>query len=422
MNDRNDLRTRQYPPERVTAAARATYAAFIGAGFVFASWASRIPQVRDRLQLSPADLGLVLLAIAGGSLVALPLAGTIVHRLDSRRTVAGMSVLLAAGLATVAIGYLTGVVPVLIGLFVLGFGNGAWDVAMNVQGATVERHLGRAIMPRFHAGFSAGTVAGALSGALMVALGVPVTAHLLVVAAIVAALVPLAVRGFVGDTDQAAAASQSDSADIRSGNALARWREPRTLLVGVVVLAFAFSEGSGNDWINVALIDGYHAPAVLGTLGFAAFLAAMTAVRWFGAGLLDRFGRVPVLRGLAAVAVTGLLIFVFSPFTPLALVGALLWGAGASLGFPVGMSAAADEPAAAAGRVSVVASIGYCAFLGGPPLIGFLGDHITVLRALLAVAVLLAVATLATNALRARPTDGTDRGSATKPGELSAKK
>lgn len=86
------------------------------------------------------------------------------------------------------------------------------------------------------------------------------------------------------------------------------------------------------------------------------------------------------------------------------------------------MSAAADEPAAAAGRVSVVASIGYCAFLGGPPLIGFLGDHITVLRALLAVAVLLAVATLATNALRARPTDGTDRGSATKPGELSAKK
>ncbi len=422
MNDRNDLRTRLYPPERVTAAARATYAAFIGAGFVFASWASRIPQVRDRLQLSPADLGLVLLAIAGGSLVALPLAGTIVHRLNSRRTVAGMSVLLAAGLATVAIGYLTGVVPVLIGLFVLGFGNGAWDVAMNVQGATVERHLGRAIMPRFHAGFSAGTVGGALSGALMVALGVPVTAHLLVVAVIVAVLVPLAVRGFVGATDQAAAASQSDSADIRSGNALARWREPRTLLVGVVVLAFAFSEGSGNDWINVALIDGYHAPAVLGTLGFAAFLAAMTAVRWFGTGLLDRFGRVPVLRGLAGVAVTGLLIFVFSPFTPLAFVGALLWGAGASLGFPVGMSAAADEPAAAAGRVSVVASIGYCAFLGGPPLIGFLGDHITVLRALLAVAILLAVATLATNALRARPTDGTDRGSATKPGELSAKK
>ena len=110
-----------------------------------------------------------------------------------------------------------------------------------------------------------------------------------------------------------------------------------------------------------------------------------------------------MLRGLAAVAIVGLVLFVFSPFTPLAFAGALLWGAGASLGFPVGMSAAADDPAPAAGRVSVVASIGYCAFLGGPPLVGFLGDHITVLRALLAVAVLLALASLLTSAMKPLP-------------------
>jgi predicted MFS family arabinose efflux permease len=404
------------PLQRVAAATRGTYLAFIGAGFAFASWAARIPQVRDRLHLSAADLGLVLLAIAAGSLVALPLAGVIVHRFNSRRTVAVMSLLLAVGLTIVAIGYLTGVVVVLIGLFLVGFGNGAWDVAMNVQGAIVERHRRRAIMPRFHAGFSIGTVAGALVGALMVAVHISVTIHLLAVAALIAAAVPVAVKDFVPDTedDTTPSGSAFEHSEAVPGRVtgLTRWREPRTLLIGIVVLAFAFTEGSGNDWIGVALIDGYGASAAVGSLGFAAFLAAMTAVRWFGTGLLDRYGRVAVLRGLAVVAIVGLALFVFSPFTALAFVGALLWGAGASLGFPVGMSAAADDPAAAAGRVSVVASIGYCAFLGGPPLIGFLGIRVTVLHALLSVAVLLALAMLLADALRPLPSGADHAGPA----------
>ena len=126
----------------------------------------------------------------------------------------------------------------------------------------------------------------------------------------------------------------------------------------------------------------------------------MTTGRWVGPGLLDRYGRVVVVRALACVAVVGLVLFVFSPTVALAFPGALLWGVGTSLGFPVGMSAAADEPAAAAGRVSVVASIGYCAFLGGPPLIGFLGSHEGVLHALTAVAVLLAIAVMLAGTLR----------------------
>jgi MFS family permease len=166
------------------------------------------------------------------------------------------------------------------------------------------------------------------------------------------------------------------------------------------VLVFAFAEGTANDWITIALIDGYDATAVVGTLSFALFLSAMTIARWVGPPLLDRYGRVAVVRGLAAVALVGLVLFVFGPTVPVALAGALLWGFGTSLGFPVGMSAAADDPAAAAGRVSVVASIGYCAFLGGPPLIGLLGSTLGVLHALTAVAVLLAVATLLAGALR----------------------
>jgi MFS family permease len=126
----------------------------------------------------------------------------------------------------------------------------------------------------------------------------------------------------------------------------------------------------------------------------------MTIGRWFGPALLDRYGRVPVLRTLAGIGLAGLLLFVFGPVTPVAFAGAVLWGLGASLGFPVGMSAAADDPAKAAARVSVVASIGYCAFLGGPPLIGFLGDHYTVVRGLLAVAMLLVISILVAGSIR----------------------
>ncbi len=404
----------------VRAAGRAVYIAFIFAGVAGASWASRIPQIRDELGLSPSQLGLVLLALAAGSIVSLLLAGQIVARFGSSRTVATMGGLLGVAMLGVSFGYESGVLPVVIALFAFGFANGAWDVAMNVQGAIVERRLGKAIMPRFHAGFSVGTVAGALVGAGAVALGVSVTVHLAVIAVLVAVVVILSVRTFVPDDDgPPPAVAPSDPTMIGStapvaksdglGQALATWREPRTLLVGVFVLAFAFTEGAGIDWISVSMIDSHGTSATVGTLAFALFLAAMTTGRWFGPALLDRYGRVPVVRVLAAVSLAGLALYILGPGTTFAFVGALFWGLGASLGFPVGMSAAADDPAHAASRVSVVASIGYCAFLGGPPLIGFLGDHIMVKNALVAVAVLLIVSITLAGAVKPLPkeSDGT---------------
>jgi MFS family permease len=375
--------------------------AFVGSGFSFASWASRIPQIRDALAASPSQLGLILLSVAAGSIIAMPLAGMVVNRIGAARCTAIMAGLLCIGLVVLALGYRVGVAPVVVGLFLIGFGNGTWDVAMNVEGAAVEQRLGRAIMPKFHAGFSIGTVAGALGGAGMVALDLPVTIHLLIVAVITGATVPASVlRGFLPRT--AAGHHEAETRPDRP-HPLTAWKEPRTLLIGVFVLCFAFTEGTGNDWLAVAMIDGYGAPAVVGPLTFAIFLAAMTLGRWFGPALIDRFGRVRVVRASALAALVGLMLVVFGQFIGVAMVGASLWGLGAALGFPVGMSAAADDQSMSAARVSVVASIGYTAFLAGPPLVGFLGDELGVLRALTVTAGLLAVAAMIAGTVRPIP-------------------
>ena len=126
----------------------------------------------------------------------------------------------------------------------------------------------------------------------------------------------------------------------------------------------------------------------------------MTAGRLLGVVLLDRFGRVPVLRASALLSALGLLIVIFVPNAWLATIGVVMWGLGSALGFPVGMSAAADDPRTAAARVSAVATIGYFAFLVGPPLIGFLGEQVGILNALLVVLVLVGVSGIVSPAAR----------------------
>src|SRR5262249_45461905 len=132
--------------------------------------------------------------------IALPLSGLVVTRLGESRTVAVMSLVSAAGLGAVALGHSHGIPGVAVGLAVFGFGSATWDVAMNVQGAAVERALRRAVMPKYHAGWSLGPVAGAAAGAAMVVLGVPVTAALLSVAAALVVTVPATTRYFLPDS------------------------------------------------------------------------------------------------------------------------------------------------------------------------------------------------------------------------------
>ncbi len=369
--------------DRLTRTAKiAVSVVFATNGLALASWLARVPEIQELLALSPGQLGLLLLCLSVGAISALPLAGVVVRHLGPARTVAvgglaaGAAVVLAGvGAQALALAAVTGAA-----LLVIGAASGCWDVAMNVEAAAVEQRLGRTVMPRFHAAFSLGTVVGAVGGFAASAAAVPVAVHLGAVGAVVAVVTLLASRRFLPVDVEAGSAAEEH------GSVLLAWREKRTLLLGLLVLCAAFTEGVANDWLAVGLRDGYGVSGTVGVLGFALFVTAMTAGRLVGGPALDRIGRVPVLVASFALVIVGVLVVVFSPVLWLAMVGALVWGLGASIGFPLGISAAADGGNAEA-RVSVVATIGYTAFLAGPPLLGLLGDRIGVHPALLVVAV-----------------------------------
>jgi len=284
---------------------------------------------------------------------------------------------------------------------VFGMGNSVCDVSMNVDGAANERALGRTVMPIYHAMFSVGTIVGAAAGALAEHLGVPVAVHLSAVAVLMIGAVLVAVRFL--RPDPALAAGDTGRGTEPKGNwrsRLAVWRDRRTLLIGLIVLGMAFAEGSANDWLSLSMVDGYGTTNAGGAVMFGVFVTAMTVGRVLGGRVLDRFGRVLVLRGTAVLAVAGLLLVILGPSLAVAVVGVTLWGLGASLGFPVGMSAAADDPRTATASVAAVATIGYFAFLIGPPLIGLIGGRVGLLNAFWVVVVLTVVDGLCATAAR----------------------
>jgi MFS family permease len=420
----------------------AVFVIFSLCGLGLASWVSRTPAIRDSLHATTAEMGWIVFALAAGSIVGLVLSSHVLAIFGSVRTIACALISAALGIALTGIGATLFSTPlvVVIGLAIFGAGTGMCDVAMNVEGAANERVLARTVMPLFHAAFSGGTVVGAGLGALAELRQVPIAVHLGVVAAVLVAGVLISVRKLQphpeapatpgadspgadspgadspgadshranphGANSQRADARAVDSQRANSGptsnwrSRLSIWRERRTLLIGLIVLGMAFAEGSANDWLALAMVDGHHVKNAIGAFVFGVFVTAMTVGRIGGVVLLDKFGRVPVLRVSAALAAVGLLIVIFVPSALVAVLGVILWGLGSALGFPVGMSAAADDPKVAAARVSAVATIGYFAFLVGPPSIGFLGGHIGLLRALLLVLILVAVAGVTSGAAR----------------------
>jgi MFS family permease len=384
------------PPRTAISARNAVALVFALNGFCFATLASRVPDLRGSLHLSNGALGTVLLAVAVGAMVGMPVAGHLIERWGAGAVVrlaagADLGGLVLAGLLATA-GSAPGAAG---GLFVYGVGAGVWDVAMNVDGAAVERELGRSIMPRFHAGWSFGTFTGAGVGAVAAGLGVPLAVHYAVVPACAVGVAMVASRRLLP-----AGHDDADAPSTEAGTGGSAWLEPRTLAIGFMVLAFTLAEGAANDWLALGLVDGYDARHWVGVMGFALFVASMTLGRLGGPVVLDRFGRAPSMLVSALAATVGVLVVVVVGVPGLAVAGIVLWGFGAALGFPVGMSAAGDDPARSARRVSVVSTIGYGAFLAGPPLLGFVGNHVGTLHSLLVIPIAMVPAALLVSSLR----------------------
>ncbi|MGP3533530.1 MFS transporter [Microbacterium sp. RD1] len=365
----------------------AIFAIFLASGLSIATWASRVPAIKTALGVDNIQIGFLLLGMGAASIIGLSLAPVALARLGARRGMLAALLLVAVGVALVGVGadLFHSYAVVLFGLMLFGGGNGAVDVMMNVEGAAIEKYSGRTILPLFHAFFSFGTVIGAGLGVLAAAWGVAVAVHCGLIAGMIALLAVVSVANVpareVAMDDDAEDAAPSTWRE-RLHLALSAWKEPRTYALGVIMLGMAFAEGGANDWLPLAVVEDHGATEASGAAALAVFSVAMTVVRVFGGPLVDRFGRVAVLRVLAAAATAGLLLFILAPSLPLVFVGAALWGVGASLGFPLGMSAAADDPAKAAARVSAAATIGYVAFLCGPPILGFISEHFGLLNTL----------------------------------------
>ncbi|MCC2312602.1 MFS transporter [Cellulomonas xiejunii] len=393
---------------------------FALAGVAFASWLARIPTVRDLLDLSTADLGLLLLVGSVGSLLTVTSSGIVLQRLGTRRVLLVSTFVLATAFVLLGVGPTVGSRALLAaGIFLNGVAVALGNVAINVESARIERALGRTVIPQFHAAFSIGAVAGSGAGALASAGGVPLVVQLPLTAAVVIVWRLASLRGVVlpvsaveaGERPVTPARSVRTATESRTrrgarrlATALDAWREPRTLLVGVVVLSAAFSEGAANNWLSLAVVDGFARSESVGGAVLGLFVASMTVVRLLGTRLIDRLGRVAVLRASGASSIVGLLLFGFAPSFVLACTGVVLWGVGAALAVPIGIAAASDDPVRAAGRVAVVSAFASMASLVAPPVLGLAAESVGARHALvLIVAAMVASVVVAPAVAREQP-------------------
>lgn len=393
-------------------------------GFGFGNWLARLPAIRDHLGASTIEMSIIGLSIAIGAVAGLLFAGHSVTWLGPRRailvTVLGQVVFIAVGGPLLWAGHL---VPSLIVLALFGFCFSTGDVAMNVSGAAAERALGKSRMPILHGGYSLGGVVAMGTGALAEYFKISVPTHLMLVFALILVCVLLALRNIprvepithgapdphleqVINTNTGpmhVVTPELTAAAISKPQPAARynpWRDKRIVIIGLVVLSMGLTEGTATDWLPLALADHRGFTNSTAALVLGVFFTAMMLTRMTGGWLLDRFGRVAVLRGGAVLVAISIILINAVPFAWASVTAAVLWGVGCALGFPIGVSAAADNPATAVRAVATVSAIAYGSYLLGPMAIGFLGQSFGLLTAFLPLLVFLVFVFFAAGAAR----------------------
>ena len=308
--------------------------------------------------------GFVLTSLAVGALLAMPLAGFLIVRYGSRRLAIASTV--AFIIAVPLLGYMPGYAGLLLLAPLVGMSTGVMDVAMNAQAVEVEKLWQRPITSSFHAFFSAGMFAGAGTAAVFIALGYEPGPHLLIVSLLTCCLSAYALRYFLAD-DPVPAAPDSPGGS-RFSTAI--------VLLGLASLCTMIGEGSMADWTPLYMTRVAGSAEAVAPLGQAAFSGAMLLGRSFGDYTRGRTGSRAVIVGGAALALAGVLLAILLPYPATAIAGFGMVGLGLANVVPVLFSQASRVPGLRSGvGISSVSTIGYSAFLWGPPLIGFVSDY-----------------------------------------------
>jgi fucose permease len=343
----------------------ATTVAFFVNGAILGSWIAQIPWAQERFELSKGAMGVVILAMSIGVILALPVAGQAIVRHGSRRMVAVGGSLCCAALVPVLL--LPEPMLLAVALFVLGAGSATMDVSMNAHGVAVEKALRRPIMSSLHAGWAFGGVFGAGFAAAGTLVGadprIVTAAAAAAMLALLAACLPRLGRGSAGKGERA------------PGFTL-----PSRGVVLLAVLAFLVmvTEGAMGDWGGIYLRDDAGAAAGLAALAYAFFAGGMTLGRMVGDRVNQRLGPVAVLRGGALLTALPLAAFLLIGTPAAGLAGLFLVGLGVANGVPLMFSAAGRRADTAPGPgIAAVSSMGSLGFLAGPPFLGFLGDAVS---------------------------------------------